>query len=99
MHMNQTIGRSRICFVEIIHLLLLVMLSGNICLGQPNLISSPRTPFSRRVLDTEGGHTQIGDINGDGKNDIIVHHVIPTRWPILNLVTDFPLPILIKMVI
>ena len=80
MHMNQTIGRWRICFVEIVHLLLLVMLSGNICCGQPNLLSFSRTPFSQGVLDTEGGHTQIGDINGDGKNDIVVHHQRYLAW-------------------
>ena len=80
MHMNQTIGRWRICFVEIVHLLLLVMLSGNICWGQPNLLSFSRTPFSQGVLDTEGGHTQIGDINGDGKNDIVVHHQRYLAW-------------------
>ena len=80
MHINQTIGRWRICFVEIVHLLLLVMLSGNICLGQPNLPSSSRPPFRQRVLDTEGGHTQIGDINGDGKNDIVVHHQRYLAW-------------------
>jgi hypothetical protein len=80
MHMNQTIDRWRICLVEIVHLLLLVMLSGNICWGQPNLISSSRIPFSQRVLDTEGGHTQIGDINGDGKNDIVVHNERYLAW-------------------
>ena len=72
MHMNQIIGRWRICLVEIVHLLLLIMLSGNICWGQTNLLSSSRTPFSHHVLDTEGGHTQIGDINGDGLLDVLL---------------------------
>jgi len=72
MHVNQTMSPWRIHLVEVVPLVFfLVMLSGSIGWGQTNLYTFSRTPFSRRVLDTEGGHTQIGDINGDGKNDIV----------------------------
>jgi len=80
MNMKRTNGQRHICLAEIIHLLLLVVLSGNTCWGQSNFLSSPRTPFSHRILDPEGGQTQIGDINGDGKNDIVVRHQRYLAW-------------------
>jgi len=81
MSVNRSVGWRRIRLLEVVHLLFfLIMLSGSIGWGQPNLLTSFNTPFSHRVLDSEGGHTQIVDINGDNKNDIVVHHQKYLAW-------------------
>lgn len=81
MSVNRSIGWRRIRLLEVVHLLFfLIMLSGSVGWGQSNLVTYSRIPFSHRVLDTEGGHAQIGDINDDGKNDIVVHHQRYLAW-------------------
>ena len=72
---NMTIVRWRIYLVEsLLPVFFLMMLSESISWGQTNILSSSRTRFSHRVLDTGGGHAQVGDINGDGWNGVVVHY-------------------------
>jgi hypothetical protein len=81
MHINQTFCRRHIYLLEIVHLVLfLPILTGTVGWGQARLPSSFDTQLSRSVLDTLGGHTQVGDINGDNKNDIVVHHQKYLAW-------------------
>ena len=41
---------------------------------------STNPPFLHRILDGDGGHTQIGDINNDGRNDVVIHQAQQLAW-------------------
>jgi len=44
-------------------------------------LPAPHLPqFQQRAIDPDGGHAQVGDMNGDGKNDIVVHHASYLAW-------------------
>ena len=81
MNSNQTTGRRRICRIVIAFLIVLPMLlDGRIGRGQARIDPSSYTSFEHHVLDKQGGHAQVGDINCDGKNDIVIHHTEQLAW-------------------
>jgi len=80
MNMNRTTSILCTCQRNIRFLLLLTLLSGDVSWGQSRLRTLSDTPFNHLVLDKQGGHAQIGDIDGDGRNDIVIHHQKYLAW-------------------
>jgi len=80
MNMNRTTSMLCTCQRNIRFILLLTLLSGDISWGQSRLRTLSDTPFNHLVLDKQGGHAQIGDIDGDGKDDIVIHHQKYLAW-------------------
>ena len=81
MNMKQTKGLLYACRIICTFVIVLSILQdGAIGRGQTHKNPSFQPSFNHRVLDKQGGHAQIGDINGDGKNDIVIHHVEHLAW-------------------
>jgi hypothetical protein len=59
---------------------ILLLFCVSICCGQSGLTYGALVTFHHHELDPDGGHTQIADINGDGKNDVVSHHTDHLAW-------------------